>query len=101
LITAKYYTELIHTNIILKIKLLALFKKLEKSEKYSFFGIIGITVILIIGVVLGLWDLNSDILTQVPSNVLFNSMIGLVLFGFRERIVSKLIHLHVYYIRNS
>jgi hypothetical protein len=72
----------------LKKKLLALVKNLEKSEKYALFGIIGIIILLIIGIVLGLWNLNNDILAQIPSNILLPAIVGLLLFGFRNRILS-------------
>jgi len=72
----------------LKKKLLALVKNLEKSEKYAIFGIIGIIIILIIGIVLGLWNLSNDILAQIPSNILLPAIVGLLLFGFRNRILS-------------
>lgn len=76
----------------MKIKLLSVAKKLEKREKYAIFGIFGLIIILILGVVFGLWDLNTDILAQIPSTILFSAIIGLFLFGFRERILSLPIH---------
>jgi len=60
----------------LKIKLLAIVKKLEKRENMQFLEIFGLIILLILGVVFALWDLNTDILAQIPSTIVFSAIIG-------------------------
>jgi len=60
----------------LKIKLLAIVKKLEKRENMQFLEIFGLIILLILGVVFALCDLNTDILAQIPSTIVFSAIIG-------------------------
>ena len=51
-------------------------QKIRKEGKYAIFGIFGLIILLILGVVFALWDLNTDILAQIPSTIVFSAIIG-------------------------
>ena len=42
----------------------------------QFLEIFGLIILLILGVVFALWDLNTDILAQIPSTIVFSAIIG-------------------------